>query len=168
MPVTPLAPDTPDITTFGAPYQDYDVIVDPTTELGSGPMNRLIAQVVATGHTAPRAWVKVAVSGTVYTIADHDAVWGSTSGVRPTVTRTGLGVGTVTWAAAYADLQPLPETHTVTLRTASAQAAFHAGASAPPTSGAWVSSANVVTFGFCNAAVGAVFVDPDEFTIWVW
>lgn len=173
MPVTPLAPDTPDITTFGGPYQNYDTVIDPTTELDTAPFNRLLTQLVATGHTAYRAWVKVVNTGGLYTIVDHDAVWGSTASVKPQVTGGGappapqtptVGRGTIIWAPTQSDLQPVPEVHTLALRTATAYASIHVATVPAVTCSAWVSAPNVVTFAIANGA----FVDPDEFTILVW
>lgn len=117
---TPLAPDTPDLDTFGGTFVNADPVVDPETDMDAAYQNRLTAQVVMLSHTAPRAWARCTVSGGVVTVADHDAVWGSGGGVAPTATYVGPGEYTVAWAASYDDLQSTPESHAVSLRYATA------------------------------------------------
>jgi hypothetical protein len=158
---TPLAPDTPDASTFGGPYRDFDNIEDPETDVGSDALNKLITQVVQLSHTAPRAWVRVA-AGAAPTLTDHDAVWGNTAGVAPTLARTGTGVYTVTWAATYNDLQATPESHAVN---------FRAALPAPKSASARflhydLTSSRVVTVKSFDAAGSPA--DVDEFTLTVW
>ena len=80
---TPLLPEIADPTTFGGPFANHAPVVDPTTDMDASYQNLLNAQVAMLSHTAPRAWVRCTVSGGVVTVADHDAVWGNTSGVKP-------------------------------------------------------------------------------------
>lgn len=160
---TPIAPETPDLSTFGAPYLDADAVVDPETEMAASAMNLLATQVVATGHTAPRAWALCTISGGVITLADHDAVWGSGAGVAPVAARSSAGVYTVTWASAYDDLQDVPESHSTILRAAVASG--YAAAGARIVNG-YLSSAIVATVKAYDAA--GVAADVDTFTVTVW
>lgn len=157
---TPLLPDIADNSTFGSPYQDFDTVVDPTTELGSVVLNRLIAQVAMLSHTAPRAWCRVFCAGSP-NIFDHDAVWGNTAGVIPTVNKTGTGQYTVAWGATPSDLQPVPETHALNIRAIQVCSATNGN---PLT----------VRYGFTATTVSLVFyfnatlTDPTEFILTVW
>ena len=160
---TPLAPQTPDVDTFGGTFTDADGVVDPETELSATYFNRLVAQTVMLSHTTPRAWARVTVSGGVATLADHDAVWGNTAGVAPTVTYVGTGEYTVEWDASYDDLQTTPESHAVSLRCAHA-------------SGFKAAAARIVNARMADAVTAEVTVwntagspaDVDQFTVTVW
>lgn len=160
---TPIAPETPDLSTFGAPYLDADAVVDPETEMAAAAMNLLATQVVATGHTAPRAWARCTISAGVITLADHDAVWGSGGGVAPTAARSSAGVYTVTWAASYDDLQDVPESHATSLRALNATGHAAAGARIVNAS---LTSAVVASVKAYDAAGAAA--ELDGFTVTVW
>lgn len=161
---TPLAPDIPSNATFGAPYQNADTVVDPTTEVESDYINRLIAQVTMLSHTAPKAWVRCTVSGLVVSVADHDAVWGNTPAVAPTVARIGTGHFSVTWATAYDDLQATPESHSVSIRAVNVAVGGAGGATL-----LWdyvITGANSVEI--YTKSTGGVATSPAGFTVWVW
>lgn len=113
---TPLAPETPDLATFGAPYRNADAVEDPETDVAAEALNRLIAQVCMLSGPAVRARARVSVSGGLASVVAHDAVWGSSNGVRPSATRSSAGIITVAWAAEYDDQQATPESHPVQIR----------------------------------------------------
>lgn len=160
---TPLLPEIADPTTFGGPFANHAPVVDPTTDMDASYQNLLNAQVAMLSHTAPRAWVRCTVSGGVVTVADHDAVWGNTSGVKPTATYVGTGNYTVEWAASYNDLQDTPESHAVSLRCAHA-------------SGFKSSAARIVNSRLSDAVTAEVTAydaagsaaELDQFTVTVW
>lgn len=159
---TPLAPEIPSLDTFGGTFVNADAVVDPTTECDASFFNRLLAQVVMLSHTAPKAWVSCTVSGGTVTIVDHDAVWGNTSAVKPTVARTGAGIFTVTWASSYSDLQSTPETHSLSIRACDA-----GGYAATPVFFNYtITGTTQVTVLSLDAAGSSA--DPDEFTVRIW
>lgn len=159
---TAVAPDLPTLSTFGAPYQDADSVVDPTTDLASQAMNRLIAQVCMLSRTATKAWVRFSVVAGVVAIVDHDAVWGTGAGVAPTVVRTSQGRFSVTWASAYSDLQAVPESHNVQIRAVS-RLIMDAHSTTAFDYQIQITSANALTVLVVDNA-GAV-QDPNELTV---
>jgi hypothetical protein len=138
-------PAVDSLATYGGALENYSPVVDPTTDEDATSRNKYAANVAMATHTlvrAIRSFVGVnganptdPVSGFV-----HDAVWGSTPDVKPTVARTGEGVWTVTWPEEVDD--ELDEEHTVSLQRAWAEVEcdgtlYHATAK--------VTAANVVT-----------------------
>jgi hypothetical protein len=158
---TPLAPETPSLDTFGAPYEDADSTVDPETEMAAEYMNRLVAQVAMLSHTAPKAWARFTISGSTATCVAHNAVWGDTNAVKPTATRVMVGQWGVAWAASYDDLQSTPESHSVSIGACHVEpygnVVYHN--SKPNT-------ANTVTALFYNAA--GTLTDPTDFAVWIY
>ena len=160
---TPLLPDVADLDTVGGTFVNADAVIDPTTDMDAAFQNRLTAQVAMLSHTAPRAMCRCTVFGGVITRADHDAVWGSTSAVAPTVARSGAGVYTITWAASYDDLQSTPEAHTTALRFALVTAY---GPITPAIANAYLSTSRVVTVNVYDVTGAAI--DIPQFTVVVW
>lgn len=147
-------PDISSLASLGGAIANYAPVTDPTTDEDAKYRNRYVTDVAAMGHTAARAWVRfVGVSGS--TPADpasnvHDAVWGSSVGVKPVVTRASTGVWAVTWPTTVSDELTSSDpslgggvTHTVSVRFAVAQATAFGGALRHAV--AEVTSANVVT-----------------------
>jgi hypothetical protein len=160
---TPVLPDVADLNTFGGTFVNADAVIDPTTDMDATFQNRLTAQAAMLSHTAPRAWCRCTVTAGVIARADHDAVWGSTSAVAPTVARSGTGVYTVTWASSYDDLQSTPEAHTTALRGASVTGYL---ASTAVIVNGYLSGSRVATVTSYNAA--GVAADVDQFLVVVW
>lgn len=123
---TAVLPEVADADTFGGTFADADAVVDPETELAASYFNRLVTNVVAMSHALPRAWVRLTASASP-SVVDHGAVWGSTNGVKPAVSRSSAGVYTVTWSASLYDLQATPEVHSISIRAASVSGS-HSGA----------------------------------------
>lgn len=132
-------PDTDSLNTYGGELADYAPIEDPTTDRSADAANMAFASVAMMTHTIPRAIVQFAGHATTPTRTTHDAVWGNTSGVAPTIAKTGTGVYTVTWPSSVND--ELGEAHTVSVRyptgSALSSTAYHVQCVA--------TSANVVT-----------------------
>ena len=95
-------------TDFGLPKENYADIVDPETEIDYDEFENLAIGLAGVSHTAPRAMVVVSAAGasSAARVKMHDAVWGDTNTVRPTVTATATGVFTITWSTSYVDLNP--------------------------------------------------------------
>lgn len=97
-----MLPNIDSLDTYGGAFRDYSAPVDPTTDELAKYRNWYAMNVAAMTHTAPRAmrtFVTVngadptdPVSGFV-----HDAVWGSSNTVKPTVVRAGEGIWDLTW-----------------------------------------------------------------------
>jgi hypothetical protein len=94
--------------TYGGPYTNERPVEDPTTELDGDAASELMNDVAACTRTVTRAWV--AFTGATYTsgsqaltVTDHDANWGSATGVKPTVVQTATGIILITWPATIVD-----------------------------------------------------------------
>lgn len=115
-----MLPDKDDaVGDYGIPYQNAMDIQDPTTDVGDVALNKVFGNVGMMTHTISRAWVEFTgvayTSGTVAVIPDdHDAVWGSGTGVRPTIGETAAGIYTITWAASQLDV--LEGSHSINIR----------------------------------------------------
>jgi hypothetical protein len=113
-------PDIDSAHNWGADaLEDFEPIFDPSTEIGAALIKPLAADVAQMTHTAIRAVVRFScttyTSGTQsQTVLSHDAVWGSSAPVIPTVTQTATGVYVVTWGSTQLD--ELGATHTLSLR----------------------------------------------------
>lgn len=106
------------IDTFGGALNDYVLgVVDPTTDRPASGANQAYAGVAMMTHTAARCWATFVTAATTgaMTIADHDAVWGTS--VAPTPARTSQGIFTLTWPATVAD--ELDVNHSTNLRVGS-------------------------------------------------
>src|SRR5678815_3074490 len=92
-------------SSYGGPYEDERPVEDPMTEVAAGSLNEALNDAAMATHTVPRAWVSF--SGHTYsgagtdsiTVSDHDAVWGSSDAVKPTVGQTGTNTFVITWPA---------------------------------------------------------------------
>ena len=147
----PSLPETTDVNELGGVLSNYGAVEDPTTDLDADADNKNRACTAMMTHSAIRAMRRF--TGHAATPTDpasgfvHDAVWGSTAGVKPTVSIAAT-VYSVTWPASVSD--ELGVSHTTNLRMADAwvenTGATHYRASAR------VTSANVVEVRCFNAA----------------
>ena len=170
-------PDISSLDDFGGPMANYAPVTDPTTDEDAKYRNRYACDVAMMGHSAPRGFVRfVTTNGAAPTDPTsniHDAMWGSTAGVKPVVARTGEGVWTVTLPATVDDeltAEPVAVgggvTHTVNVRAAFAQATPVAGvlkhAVAEPT------AANVITVSGFLADGTADDITGSTITVVYW
>lgn len=104
-------------------FVDYLPVTDPTTDQTSGGQtgapgaNQWMCSTASMTHTSRRAWARFLGNATTPTLAvsnGHDAHWGSSSPVKPTLVRSAVGIYTVTWPATVTDA--LGVSHTVNLR----------------------------------------------------
>lgn len=156
------APDIDSIAVYGGVMADYANVEDPTTDLAAAYFNKLSASVAAMTHTAPRAVRRFVGNATTPTDPTsgfvHDSLWGSTSGVNPTIVRNGTGDYTITWATTQTD--ELGVTHSLNFRYAKGWAegatAYHVQCSCPT-----LNTVNVKVFnatGTANDAAGVTLV----------
>jgi hypothetical protein len=97
-------------STYGGPFANYGAgVVDPTTDMDASQGNKFLAAAAGMTHTCPRAWVSMTVDGTATpTLVAHDAIWGSSIAVQPTLAYSGsTGIFTVTWPATVSDEIPV-------------------------------------------------------------
>ena len=150
-------PDILSADDCGLPKSNRSFVANPTTDVSYAEYEAAVVGVMALSHTAPRAHVLVDADGTSPVLTDHDAVWGDTVAVAPTLARTSAGIYTLTWASAYDDLNPTPARageHTTNIRFAQATIAE---ATAGMIACTW--TANVLTVRTWNAAGAATDID---------
>lgn len=105
---------------LGAPYSNGKPVEDPTTDVDAAFLNEVFADSAAMTHTVTRAIVKFvgatySGSGTDHpAVASHDAVWGSGSGVTPTIDHAATGAYVINWPTAITD--ELGVVHTIAIR----------------------------------------------------
>jgi hypothetical protein len=99
-----VLPDAVTTAQLGAPYEDYDSVIDTETDLPSASLNTLIGNVAALCSVCPKAIV--AINTALGTVLDYRSIWGNTVAARPTVAINGIGDVSLTWAATYATLHP--------------------------------------------------------------
>lgn len=116
-------PDIDSIDTYGGALSNYEPIVDPTTDEDASWRNAYVCNVAMMTRTALRAVRRF--KGHATTPADpstgtvHEAMWGNTNGVKPSVVHNATGIYDVTFPASVDD--ELGTAHDVNLRWAMAQ-----------------------------------------------
>lgn len=115
--MTPL-PESSAIDTYGGALTDYRPVTDPTTDRPAASMNKALCDVAMMTHVSVRAFVRFTGAATTgaLVLQYHDAQWGSTPAVAPTLARTSAGVYTITFPATVSD--ELNGSHTLALRGA--------------------------------------------------
>lgn len=154
-------PDVDDLATLGGVMENYDPVTDPTVELDAGYDNKTRANIAGATQTLDRVFVQfVSAAANPITVQSHNAVWGNTPAVAPTVNRNSAGRYTVTWPTSVTDA--LGVSHTVGL----------VGGRGNAQSGAFFqvqflkSTSNVAEVYIFNAAGG--LVDAPGIVIDVW
>lgn len=116
-------PSVDTLSTYGGALEDYSEVVDPTTDESAAWRNKYAANVAMMTHTAPRAIRSfLGTTGGATAIADpssgfvHDAVWGDTASVKPSVTHVSTGTYDAIWASSVDD--ELAVAHTVSFQRA--------------------------------------------------
>lgn len=162
---------------YGGPIANYAPVKDPTTDEDCKFRNRYACDLAMLTHTGAVALVSfVGVNGgnpTDPTGFVHDARWGSSNPVKPTVVRTGEGVWTVTYASTFNDELTLEDPSLGGGATISTNFR-RANASTEPLAGvltharATVTSPNVVTvYGFLANGT-ADDLTGVTITAWIW
>lgn len=92
------------LNTYGGGLFDYSPIIDSTRDRPAAGANAAYAAVAGMTHTGPRAWARFTLNGAAApTLVAHDAMWGNTIAVQPTIARTGVGLVTITWPTTVQD-----------------------------------------------------------------
>ena len=113
-------------STYGGVKEDFIDVVDPTTDRSAVEVNTAFASLSMLTRTTVKAAVQFDGYAGVPTVAWHEALWGNTSALKPTVTRNSAGNYTITWAATITD--PLDDTQSVVLKSGWANVEAGAGA----------------------------------------
>lgn len=94
------------IDTYGGEKDDAGPLQNARTQVSADSWNRLAEDVAHLTRTAPKAIVRFP-TGAGTPVAPGDIAtrsqWGSSNGEKPTITRTGAGLYTLTWGATYTD-----------------------------------------------------------------
>jgi len=91
-------PNVDTIDSYGGLKKDYGIaVVNSETDRAADDANRAYANIAMATHTLCRAWVQFTSSATTPTIVQHDALWGNTSFVAPTIVRSAQGIFDITW-----------------------------------------------------------------------
>lgn len=93
------------IDTYGGEKVDARPVANPTSQLAAEHYNRLAEDVAHLTRTAPKIIVRFPTGAGNPAAGDISTrtQWGSGAGEKPTITRTGAGRYTLTWAASYTD-----------------------------------------------------------------
>lgn len=113
-------------STYGGFKFDFIAVVDPTTDRSADEMNAALASLSMLTRTPVKAMVQFDGYAGTPTVAFHEAIWGNTSDLKPTVTRNSAGNYTITWPSTVID--PLNVTQTVILKSGWANVEAGAGA----------------------------------------
>ncbi len=161
-------PDIDTLSTLGGSLVNAEPVMDATTDLDADADNKSrtnVAMMSRTGIRAMRRFVGHAttpadpVSGFI-----HEAMWGSTGGVKPAVTRSNTGIWLVTWAATQDD--ELGEEHSLNFRVA--QAWVEVSSTTFYAATARVTAANVVEVRTFTAAGALNDVVGFNVVVMVW
>lgn len=116
-------PDRDSISTYGGALANYGAMVDPTTDEDAAWRNKYAANVAMMTHTITRsARTFLGTSGGATSVADpstgfvHDAVWGDSSSVKPSVTHVQTGIYDIVYPSTVSD--ELAVDHSVAVRRA--------------------------------------------------
>ena len=158
------------LNTLGGALNDYSAVVDPTTDRGAAAVNTLVADVAMMGAIAPRAWCLFTAAATTagMMLVSHNAGWGNSPGVAPTLARSAVGIYTLTWPASVSSvITPGAPGADVTPWTLNIQDAFAAAksAAAPFYLAGAVGLVNVITV---YTSLANVATDATGVNISVW
>lgn len=117
----PLPSEPSTLSTYGGEKADYSAPVDGSTDRSAAEINQAFADLAQVTRTALQSRVTFTISGGVATVTDHEALWGSTLALIPTIVVGGAGVYTVTLPASVTDI--LEEVHSVNIATGHANVA---------------------------------------------
>jgi hypothetical protein len=162
-------PDIDTLGTVGSALQDYSPVIDATTDRPAAGANVAYANAAALTHLALRVFARVNWAGTLApSLITRDEGWNNGLNSVPTLVRTGVGTGTLTYPATVADEIPagLPgynaAGHAVNLRAgwansenASTQYQIEVAATSP----------NVLTFYIWNQSGSLADPNPTIFSL---
>ena len=112
-----LPPDSLSYSDLGGTKLEYSAPVDTSTDRSAEEVNAAFAAVAAMTRTAPKAWLKFAVSGAgALTLVDWDAVWKASTVTPPVLTLVTTGKILITLPATVLDEQG--ESHSLNLKAA--------------------------------------------------
>ena len=109
-------PDSDALATYILADQvvNFSEPVDPNTDVDASGFNEAMASLAAMTRVSVRGFVVLTPGDGSATLTDHDAVWGNSYLVAPTVEYTNTGRYTITFPATVTDA--LGEEHAVNIR----------------------------------------------------
>lgn len=108
-------PSKDSFATYGGVKFDFIDVVDPTTDRSATEMNVALASLSMMTRTCPKAIVTFGGTRTNPTIYYHEAIWGNSSDLKPTVTDGGsAGIYGIQWPPTVTD--PLDEDHDLDIK----------------------------------------------------
>lgn len=110
MPVA-IPPAKSSFDTFGGAKNNYSDVVDPTTDRDASEVNAMAAACSMLTRTNIKAYVRFAGHATAPVVDIHEAVWGNSVLVIPTLVHTSTGVYTITYPSTITD--PLAQVQSV-------------------------------------------------------
>jgi hypothetical protein len=113
-------PDRDSLGTYGGPWNDYQPVADPTTDVPATGGNQWAADTAGMTKTAVRAWGRFSTSGTsVPTLLTSFTMWPTGTNDAPVVARTTTGLYTMTLPVTVED--ELGNDHTLNLMAGDCQ-----------------------------------------------
>jgi len=97
-------PIRPTRLAFGPKPENKFVVRDAARELGADIGDLIMWQTSGCGVVVPQAWALIEViGGPDWSLIASAESWDANGGLLPTVARSGVGTGTITYAATYPD-----------------------------------------------------------------
>lgn len=97
-------PSQDSFSTFGGLKQDYDAIVNISTDYSAvSNLNPAFVDVSMMTRTAIRSYVRFTTSATIPTLNTYEACWREFTTTQPVLARTGTGVYTITFPTTVSD-----------------------------------------------------------------
>jgi len=157
--------DPRDLAAYGGPYSDERPQSDPLTQLPADLGNLLLEDTAQMTRMPMRVVARFTTDNTSSpSVIDYGkTLWGTGASYKPTVTRTNVGLFTVTFAATYTD--GLGEDETLALTDADAKQEF---LSSTPRLVYARASANLIYVGLYTVAGTLVDTTGDRITVWGW
>jgi hypothetical protein len=156
-----------DLAAYGGAYSDARPQSDPLTQVASDSINLLMEDTAQ----LTRVPIRVMAMFTTNNVTDPAVIdygrtqWGTGVSYKPTVTRTGVGLFTVTFSATYTD--GLDETESLALVDADAKQEFLAAGFTARLCYARAAS-NIIYVGLHSVAGALVDTTGDRITVWGW
>lgn len=156
-----------DIAAYGGPYSDDRPQSDPMTQLPSDLGNLLLEDTAQLTRMPMRVVARFTTNNTSNpTTVDYGkTLWGTGVSYKPTISRTNVGLFTVTFPATYTD--GLAETESLALTDADAKQEVLAAGFTPRLVYARA-SANLIYVALYSIAGSLTDTTGDRITVWGW
>lgn len=96
-------PTSDSFDTYGGSKTDFSSVVDPTTDRSAAEVNTAFASMSCASRTSIRTYLQFLGHATTPVLNFHNAHWGSSLAVIPTITRNSTGNYTITFPSTVTD-----------------------------------------------------------------